>query len=138
MSESDDHTIDEVEAEESDSPRAVALARLNSYEGSAAQGMRVILDTRTGEVGHTLFTAEAYPPLEPHEQLVTIGRRFSAGAVAALGVVGRGRGRPPVGERVEVRIPADDLAALDVIAAERDATRAELVREAVAAFVREA
>lgn len=42
-----------------------------------------------------------------------------------------GRGRPAIGERVEVRIPPDALARLDAEAARQGITRAELVRDIV-------
>lgn len=42
-----------------------------------------------------------------------------------------GRGRPAIGERVEVRIPPDLLARLDAEAARQGITRAELVRDIV-------
>lgn len=44
----------------------------------------------------------------------------------------RGRGRPPIGERVEVRLPADMLAAIDQHAANNGMTRAEAIRDLLA------
>jgi hypothetical protein len=52
------------------------------------------------------------------------------GADEAGGIV-TGRGRPAIGERVEVRIPPDLLARLDAEAARQGITRAELVRDIV-------
>lgn len=43
-------------------------------------------------------------------------------------VVKRGRGRPPEGERVEVRIPADLLADIDAMADSMEITRAAAIR----------
>ena len=40
----------------------------------------------------------------------------------------RGRGRPAIGDRIELRLPADVLAAVDAEAAELGWKRAELVR----------
>jgi hypothetical protein len=40
----------------------------------------------------------------------------------------RGRGRPPVGERIEVRLPADVVARIDRLAEEFEQTRAETLR----------
>ena len=44
----------------------------------------------------------------------------------------RGRGRPAIGDRIELRLPADVLSALDVEAAELGWKRAELIRWIVA------
>lgn len=41
---------------------------------------------------------------------------------------GRGRGRPPIGARVTVRLPPDVIAALDRAANDAGVTRAEIVR----------
>lgn len=41
---------------------------------------------------------------------------------------GRGRGRPPVGPAIEVRLPPAVVAALEAEAAERGWKRAELLR----------
>lgn len=50
-----------------------------------------------------------------------------------------GRGRPPVGDRIEVRLPADLLAWVDEIAAEREITRAAAIRDVLRlAWVRDA
>ena len=46
-------------------------------------------------------------------------------------VTGRGRGRPPVGPRIDIRLSAAVLAVLDAEAAELDVTRAELVRSII-------
>ena len=43
----------------------------------------------------------------------------------------RGRGRPPIGERVELRLPPDVLAAVDAEAVELGWKRAELLRAIV-------
>jgi metal-responsive CopG/Arc/MetJ family transcriptional regulator len=48
----------------------------------------------------------------------------------------RGRGRPPVGPAIEVRLPADVLERLDEIAAEYGVKRAELVRSIVMDWMR--
>jgi len=48
---------------------------------------------------------------------------------ASQPVPARGRGRPPIGERVEVRLPADMLAAIDQHAASNSMTRAEAIRD---------
>jgi hypothetical protein len=40
----------------------------------------------------------------------------------------RGRGRPAIGDRIELRLPADVLAALDAEAVELGMKRAELIR----------
>lgn len=40
----------------------------------------------------------------------------------------RGRGRPPIGDRVELRLPADVLAAVDAEAEQLGWKRAELLR----------
>jgi hypothetical protein len=45
--------------------------------------------------------------------------------------VPRGRGRPPVGERIEVRLPADVLAVFDGAAGEYGTTRAAVIRHAL-------
>jgi hypothetical protein len=45
------------------------------------------------------------------------------------------RGRPPVGPVIEVRLPADTLAALDAEAAVQQVTRAAMVREALNEWV---
>lgn len=39
------------------------------------------------------------------------------------------QGRPPIGERVEVRLPADMLTAIDQHAASNSMTRAEAIRD---------
>jgi hypothetical protein len=59
---------------------------------------------------------------------------IDGGDVVPAGTWGRpprGRGRPPVGERIEVRLPADTIARLDRIAAFDGVTRAELLRGAL-------
>lgn len=48
-----------------------------------------------------------------------------------------GKGRPYIGERIEVRCPADVLAALDRLAARDGITRAELLRRLADAHVKE-
>ena len=45
-------------------------------------------------------------------------------------------GRPPEGVKVDVRIPAEDLAVVEAVAAERGVPRAQVIRDAVAALVR--
>jgi hypothetical protein len=44
----------------------------------------------------------------------------------------RGRGRPPIGERIELRLPPDVAAALDAEAASLGYKRAELARWIIA------
>lgn len=46
----------------------------------------------------------------------------------------RGRGRPSTGTVVQVRIPADTLAAVDAAAAAEEVPRAEMVRRILAAW----
>lgn len=48
-------------------------------------------------------------------------------------MVKRGRGRPPEGERIEVRIPADLLKRVQRDADRADVTRAEQIRRIIAA-----
>jgi hypothetical protein len=40
----------------------------------------------------------------------------------------RGRGRPPVGQRIHVHLPEEVLAAVDQLAADAELTRAEVIR----------
>lgn len=60
-----------------------------------------------------------------------LGLRLSKGQRSAV-LAKRGRGRPPEGERVEVRIPAKLLARIDSEAKRADVSRAEQVRRIVA------
>ncbi len=44
----------------------------------------------------------------------------------------RGRGRPPVGERIHLHVPSDVLADIDQVAAERGTSRAAEMRRRLA------
>ena len=48
----------------------------------------------------------------------------------------RGRGRPPEGTRIEVRVPSDVLAKIDAEADSRGTTRAHVIRELLIAAYR--
>jgi predicted DNA binding CopG/RHH family protein len=48
----------------------------------------------------------------------------------------RGRGRPPEGTRIEVRVPSDVLRVIDDEASKRGTTRAHIIRELLIAAVR--
>jgi len=43
-----------------------------------------------------------------------------------------GKGRPPTGTRVDVRIPAEQLERIDALAVEEGKSRAEMLREIIA------
>ena len=43
----------------------------------------------------------------------------------------RGRGRPPIGDRVSVRFPPETQARIDALADEHDVPRAEMIRRLV-------
>ena len=43
----------------------------------------------------------------------------------------RGRGRPPIGDRVSVRFPPETQARIDALAVEHDVPRAEMIRRLV-------
>lgn len=45
--------------------------------------------------------------------------------------VARGRGRPPVGVRVDVRLPTDVLAEVDAAATDEGVPRAEMLRRLI-------
>ena len=66
---------------------------------------------------------------------MTTGRRRDPADWVAYGS-SRGRGRPRIGEEVSCTMPSAQVAALDAIAAARGVKRQDVLREAVAEYLR--